>query len=279
MAKDAVYFSHDSNARRDPKILSLRSLWGAEGYGWWWMVVEMLREQNSYRLSLDRHCVGALAFEFGGVTAEKAEQFLTDCIDIGLLEKDENEKIFAPSLVRRMTILENKRQKRVEAANARWGNKDASEQKKDANEMQKQEKDNAKHKQSPEKSSKDKIRQDKTRQDKTRQDKTRQDNSITNTHEEQKKEKYFDAEFVTLTEAEFQKLINEHGEVAVRRMVVILDNYKGANGKKYKSDYRAILNWVVDRYKEESTKGNLQGSFNKEKNTPVPLGFSSIVEA
>ena len=91
MAKDAVYFSHDSNARRDPKILSLRSLWGAEGYGWWWMVVEMLREQNSYRLSLDRHCVGALAFEFGGVTAEKAEQFLTDCIDIGLLEKDENE--------------------------------------------------------------------------------------------------------------------------------------------------------------------------------------------
>ncbi len=25
----------------------------------------------------------------------------------------------------------------------------------------------------------------------------------------------------------------------------------GANGKKYKSDYRAILNWVVDKVKKD----------------------------
>ena len=36
-------------------------------------------------------------------------------------------------------------------------------------------------------------------------------------------------------------------------MIEILDNYKGQNGKKYKSDYRAILNWVVKRYEEENT--------------------------
>ena len=29
---------------------------------------------------------------------------------------------------------------------------------------------------------------------------------------------------------------------------------KGANGKTYKSDYRAILNWVVKRYQEEQSK-------------------------
>ena len=43
-------------------------------------------------------------------------------------------------------------------------------------------------------------------------------------------------------------------------MIQILDNYKGANGKKYKSDYRAILNWVVDKYNEESQKSGSKGN-------------------
>lgn len=55
------------------------------------------------------------------------------------------------------------------------------------------------------------------------------------------------AEFVSMTESEYQKLINQYGEEKTKEMVTVLDNYKGANGKKYKSDYRAILNWVVDK--------------------------------
>ncbi len=31
----------------------------------------------------------------------------------------------------------------------------------------------------------------------------------------------------------------------------MLDNYKGASGKRYKSDYRAILNWVPERVLSE----------------------------
>ena len=64
-----------------------------------------------------------------------------------------------------------------------------------------------------------------------------------------KKKKY--AEFVTLTEDEYKKLVDEHGEELTKQMITILDNYKGASGKKYKSDYRAILNWVVQRAKED----------------------------
>ena len=37
--KDAYFFSHDCNARNDPKILALRSVYGARGTGctscWW----------------------------------------------------------------------------------------------------------------------------------------------------------------------------------------------------------------------------------------------------
>jgi len=62
------------------------------------------------------------------------------------------------------------------------------------------------------------------------------------------------AEFVSMTEIEYQKLIDAHGEFAAKKMVEILDNYKGSKGKTYKDDYRAILSWVVDRYKEEQSK-------------------------
>jgi hypothetical protein len=57
------------------------------------------------------------------------------------------------------------------------------------------------------------------------------------------------AEFVQLKESEYNKLIEEHGKPLTDKMIQTLDNYKGANGKKYKSDYRAILNWVVDKVK------------------------------
>ena len=53
------------------------------------------------------------------------------------------------------------------------------------------------------------------------------------------KHKY--AEFVLLTEAEYQKLVDAHGEEGAQWMITKLDNYKAARGMTYKSDYRAIL--------------------------------------
>ncbi len=56
-------------------------------------------------------------------------------------------------------------------------------------------------------------------------------------------------EFVSLSSSEYQKLVDEHGEALTKRMIETLSNYKGAHGKRYKSDYRAILSWVVDKVK------------------------------
>lgn len=69
---------------------------------------------------------------------------------------------------------------------------------------------------------------------------------------ERRKEKDIYGEFVSLAESEYKKLVDAHGETATKRMIEILDNYKGAKGVKYDSDYRAILNWVVKRYQEEA---------------------------
>lgn len=62
------------------------------------------------------------------------------------------------------------------------------------------------------------------------------------------------AEFVTLKPTEYEKLVNDHGQVATDRIIEILNNYKMQNDKKYASDYGAINNWVIKRYHEEQQK-------------------------
>lgn len=73
--------------------------------------------------------------------------------------------------------------------------------------------------------------------------------------------KIFFAEFVSLTADENAKLLERFGPEQTKRMIDILDNYKGATGKKYECDYRAILNWVVKRYEEEMSRGGNGGKF------------------
>ena len=74
----------------------------------------------------------------------------------------------------------------------------------------------------------------------------------------EKAKKYKYADYVTLTRDEFAKLCSDYSEEGAKRMIEILNNYKGSKGKKYKSDYMAILNWVVGRYNEELQKNGYQ---------------------
>jgi len=72
------------------------------------------------------------------------------------------------------------------------------------------------------------------------------------------KRKY--APFVLLTEAEYEKLASQYGEDGAQWMITKLDNYKAARGMTYKSDYRAILNWVVKEFEKEQLKQNSYGT-------------------
>jgi hypothetical protein len=83
------------------------------------------------------------------------------------------------------------------------------------------------------------------------------------------------ADFVSLTNDEYASLVAKLGnEEAVRRCIDILDNYKGANGKRYKSDYRAILNWVIDRYNQEQKPKT--GIFGNKAGQAVGEGFQIL---
>jgi hypothetical protein len=79
------------------------------------------------------------------------------------------------------------------------------------------------------------------------------------------------AEYVTMTNDEYERLLATYGKEMTDGMIEILDNYKGANGKRYKSDYRAILNWVVKRYKEEHGRQTTPGR-------RIPRAYASLLE-
>ncbi len=50
--KETFYLRHDYNARNDEKILRLRTKYGAEGFGIYWMLIEKLAESSEGRLLL-----------------------------------------------------------------------------------------------------------------------------------------------------------------------------------------------------------------------------------
>ncbi len=122
--KDSYYFSHDSNALTDPKILSLRCDYGMEGYGVFWAVVEMLRNQNEYRLEFCQRSFKAIKMLC--MTDIDIEEFLNKCINEYDLFKTDGEYIWSDSLQKRMDKKDNLSDKRSNAAKKRW-NKDKNE--------------------------------------------------------------------------------------------------------------------------------------------------------
>lgn len=89
--------------------------------------------------------------------------------------------------------------------------------------------------------------------------------ATTQTRKKPKRETVRMAEFVHLTEREYEKLCDDYGEKAAKLMIRELDLYKGSKGKAYKDDYRAILSWVVDRVKEKypgaiESKSSIEGN-------------------
>lgn len=132
-SKDTYYFSHDSNALSDPKILSMRCDYQLEGYGLYWAIIEMLRNESTYKLSLDKTTYRAIQMQTH--TKINVEKYIQDCINEykessqgnGLFNT-EGTYFWSESLLNRMSKMESVREKRSEAgkksAEKRWGKKE-----------------------------------------------------------------------------------------------------------------------------------------------------------
>lgn len=128
--KKTNYFSHDSNARNDSKIISLRMKLGVEGYGIYFMIIERLREETDYVSNKD---YDSLAFDFR-TTKEKIKSVIED---FGLFIFTDDDCFYSDSLMQRMTIKDEKSKKHSlggkKAMEKRWNNTpDTAQNNKDA---------------------------------------------------------------------------------------------------------------------------------------------------
>lgn len=113
-----IYFSHDANAMDDPKCMLLVSQMGMEGYGMFWALVEKLRQQPDYKLPVV--LIPALAARFG-VSEAKLKTVIAN---YGLFIVENDVVFFSQSLIERMTLMEEKQEKRrlasIRANEVRW---------------------------------------------------------------------------------------------------------------------------------------------------------------
>lgn len=111
--KEAYYFSHDSNAKDDPKCSQLIEDLGLEGYGIYWVLVEILRDQPSYSYPLKMIPIIARKYN---TTTPKVDVVVKN---YGLFQI-QNDMFFSLSLNKRMEQKEAKSLKARESANKRW---------------------------------------------------------------------------------------------------------------------------------------------------------------
>lgn len=101
--KQSYYFSHDSNARNDIKIMKLRRKHGMSGYGIYWCIIEILRDTADYKLSTQD--IEDIAFQIG----EDVEKVTSIVTDFGLFQVQEA-CFFSHRLLRNMQSFAAKRQ-------------------------------------------------------------------------------------------------------------------------------------------------------------------------
>lgn len=144
--KEAYYFSHDSNSRNDPKLITLCETHGLIGYACFFILIEMLREQSDFKISKklepsifnewQRYSIAIgmpEGTEIEAMSGHKARidccSILTDMVALGLVS-DDGEHYFSPSLMNRMEAYKSMQIKRSEAgrrgAESRYGKRIAS---------------------------------------------------------------------------------------------------------------------------------------------------------
>ncbi|MBV5346985.1 DUF4373 domain-containing protein [bacterium] len=119
--KEVPYFSHDSNARNDLKLASLIEDHEIEAYGIYWVIVEMMREQDEFRLPWGHMTFSGIAKAVGqkGRMA-KIQALIMEMADPNKYDlfKKEGDYFFSESLRRRMSLMQEKKQKFSKAGKA-----------------------------------------------------------------------------------------------------------------------------------------------------------------
>ena len=130
--KTTNYFSHDSSARHDEKVIRLRMRHNAAGYGVYFMILERLREEADYMSVKDYN---RIAFDLR-VDAAIVKSVVED---FGLFTfTDDGKCFYSESFTRRMDIKDTLRRQRSEGGKIGMKNRWKKEQGKQDKEVKPQ---------------------------------------------------------------------------------------------------------------------------------------------
>lgn len=87
MINKSYYFQHDYNAANDEKILYLRSIYGMEGYGLYWYLIELMHQSPDSKLKCK--LINGIAYQLN-IDIDLLLSFYNNCIEIELFVTDGN---------------------------------------------------------------------------------------------------------------------------------------------------------------------------------------------
>ena len=117
MAKDTYYFQHDYGARNDDKIMEIRSEFGTEGYGLFWMIVEVMAENENGGVKAS--LIGGLSLGFG-VAKDRLMAFTKFCTGIDLFY-EENGFLFSRRMLKHKNFRKYLSDSGRAGADKKWG--------------------------------------------------------------------------------------------------------------------------------------------------------------
>lgn len=214
--KETHYFSHDSNARNDPKCSALISECGMDGYGTYWAIIEILSEQDNYRLEKFPKLFEAIAKQCSS-NAEATRSRIEALINDYKLLREDEKFIWSDSLLRRMEKKENKRQLKVEAG--RQGGIKSGIARNQGKKIE-----------APLKASRSTVEANEPKESKVKESKVY----------------ILYGDFVKLTAEEHKKLCDKFGKKETDSKIEDMNNWlpQGSNSKKMTDHYRGLLNWL-----------------------------------
>jgi hypothetical protein len=124
VGKKCYYFSHDSNARTDPKMKDMITDYKAQGYGAFWAIIESMSEQDGYRLACAKQSYRSIAMDVLW-DSDSVAKFVLDCIQEFKLFETDGDYFWSESLRRRMMqrdeLIDKRKSAGKEGADKRWG--------------------------------------------------------------------------------------------------------------------------------------------------------------
>lgn len=115
MAKStAEYFSHDTDASLDEKIIYLESLFGDSGYAWFFKMLETLGRANDFEIEWSELKCGVLARKFN-TTQQEFNKFIVAATNPDVRAfVIKNGKLYSPGLKNRLEKMLDRRRKEAE---------------------------------------------------------------------------------------------------------------------------------------------------------------------